>query len=238
MKKLTIAVIVLAILAASPAWAQDVSKFVERLSSEMDFGDVEFDNDPPQEALYAVVNPKAIFIDVDEKARQAIIYFRSHPVHKYGVSVWDYKSAKISIAGRYIDFAHMEKGRFLRIDKASKTLTAVREVYPCNCAHNRISKLEIIALPTGKTRFLIIDPLEMRIHFGAFPPGNWEAEFQVNDHKLFREKVSLLKTGDKKDPEVWVIRSMDILMLHRKHNILYFPTGHPKGTWAQVRLMK
>lgn len=217
---LTVFAVLLALF--STVYAQqnedDIARaLADRLASSMDFG-IQKD--------YRVMNPDQIYFDVDEAKKNAILYFKYHPIYRFQVRIVDRNSGVISIAGaQYVLTGNTGNGIIL--DKAAKKVIINDKMF---------ASVTWIKTPQGKIRFLLKGTgkvlLKVRISSGK---GN--GDFRFGETRVLRMSMGPLKVGGNSNPTSWYLQGniSKELFLNTSRKILYFRTGHPRGTWSQLQ---
>jgi len=202
----------------------------DRLSKELDFG---FSQN------YRIVDPKVIFFDVDQQKRDAILYLNAHPVFRFKVRIVNHESAKISIAGNEYVLTGNTDQRII-IDKGVGKIFIKKKERSAAVTKALFSTVTFQKTPAGKIRFLVKNPGKMSVKIHSYRNDKVHADFYMKDIFVFSLDAEHLKVGGRVNNIVWLMKGNlgDELALNTSRKILYFRSGHPRGTWAQVEEIK
>ena len=121
--------------------AGDIARaLASRLSHGLDFG--------CWSEKYKIINHQIVYFDIDKKSKEAILYFRFHPIYKHEINIIDFESDKISISDRYIAIIVDSENNIL-IEPSSnkmffKSYNSIRE-----------TNISIVDIPNEKQRIVI-----------------------------------------------------------------------------------
>ena len=155
--------------------AGDIARALEyRLRNALDFG--------CWSEKYKITNHQIVYFDIDKKSKEAILYFRFHPIHKLEINIIDFESDKISISERYIEIIGDDENNILIEPSSNKMFFK---------SYNSIKEIDIsiVDTPNEKQR-IVIDNIEP---FILLLNNCNENEDKIADFYIFNTKIMSLE---------------------------------------------